>query len=228
MPSVYIRNTSGSSLDIATIGLVLNKDQVTSEPFDLEDLQKSGEIKKYQQLHFIQLVDEPEMKRLMTPQPVSTVEIVEEVFSSIEQPIAIQKAVEDVKKSLSVLESLLSNKPATVHPVKSKTKPTLPTEETEAGQGIKETASAETSDEDEVIPENPPKGMSPLNDASKRFFGKSPYTQPLPLEDKNAFIHSCNDVRILREIAVFENPGIIKSLAKQKLREVKAAIKPAV
>ncbi len=223
---VYIQNTSGSQLEVATVSLIMEKDAISSEPFPLSQLQNSGEIKKYQQLHFIQLLTAEQAAKLRTPAKLAPTaeELTEEVLGSIEQPTEVQEALTNLRKGLDALEALITGKSV----ISQKTKPTPKPPTSESEQGTHEESSTEDSareDEDESIPDTPPAGMSPMNDPVKKFFGKPPYNTPLGYQDQLKYITNCNDIGILREIAMFAPKGRVKDLTKKKLREAKSMAK---
>jgi len=72
--------------------------------------------------------------------------------------------------------------------------------------------------DDEYIPNEPPAGMHPINDIVKRFLGYPPYTVGYTPQEKGAFLTKCDDVGILREIAIYARAGKVKDAAKSQLR----------
>lgn len=236
---VYVHNVSGSQLDVATLGLVLEKDQITPEAFELNKLNSSSEIKKLSNLHFIELLSEEEFEQMKEVKQaeqavaLSTSEKVHEAFFGDIDAMEIQRlesAASKVRESLGILEALISGKkvPAKVPVVKASG---IPVSETEAGvggistkassEGKDENAAGNEQDDDDFIPDLPPKGMSPRNDPAKKFLGFPPFNTPMDYNEKKKFLDACSDIGILKEIAVFEKPGPMKSMVKERLKEVK-------
>lgn len=231
---VHIKNTSGSALEIATVALLMEKDTISSASFPLEDLDASNEIQKFKQLHFIQLLSPDEANVARAKAAIAQVEeqqrtIADDVLDTIEQTKDMQAAFLKVEKALSDLKSLLSGRKITTSKPTAPPKPEAMVSTEGAGEQAESTGSVEQTvtaskeaDDDEVIPDNPPLGMKPVNDPAKKFIGVEPYEQPLSYQEKLKFLSQCSDIGIVREIAIFEKPGRVKELAKKKLRECKA------
>lgn len=237
---LYIRNISGSQLDVATVGLVLEKDQITSEPFEYAKLSSSGEIKKLQNMHFIQLLDDAELAKVQAQKAADVeaekvqtpTEVADAFFNDIDskEQQRLAKAADKIREGLAVFEALLTGKKA---PKISKdvVPPVVPVGEHEseqggtttkvASEGKDENRAGNEPDDDEFIPETPPVGMTPRNDLAKKFLGFPPYNIPLEYDAKKAFLEKCHDVGLLREIAIFEKPGPMRMMIKARLKEAK-------
>lgn len=197
-PMVHIYNVSGSALEVATVGLVMEKGAISAEQYALSELDRSGEIKKYKQLHFIQLITPEQAEALRKP---PTQPILDEVLNSPEPTNQIKQALANLRKGLDSLEVLLSGKEV---PVDTSSK-------------------SDQTPEDDGIPAQPPKGMEPMNDPVKKLLGRAPYSGAASTQEQINYARTCNDPGILRELATFATDASVKNLARKKLREVSAA-----
>jgi len=231
--TVHIRNTSGSQLDVSTVGVVLEKDAITSDSYRLERLEDSGEIKKYLNLGFIQLLDDDAVAKLKASQQqvvkaaaALTLKDSDDILSNESEQL--EAATKKLQEAMDILKAVVSG--AKVPKTTKTAAPAIPTIETEAGQGKHITASTEGKDEnssaqgaddDEFFPEKPPTGMTPRNDVTKRFLGSAPYNVPMMDTLKKVTLENCLDIGTLREIILFEKPGEIRELAKAQLKKAK-------
>lgn len=222
---VYIRNISGSGLDLATTGF-LEKNQITSGTFEEREILRSPEIKKFLGLKFIELVTEEQLEKLNKELNAAKVApaTTEDFLDSVEQPQDVVKAVANVQSALDTLKALLEGKNVKVKRRGRPPKNVPPVEESEASQGESDENENTEDIQMDDIPDQPPAGMEPLNDPVKKMLGRKPYEKPLPNAEVKQFLTDSMDLGMLRELAVFLKPGPLKNLAKRKLREVSAKL----
>jgi hypothetical protein len=326
---VHIMNTTNSSLDLTALGLILDPRAVSADSFDLADVSKVPDVRKYVSLKLIALVSPEDAKAAriamaataaakpqvgpasngstrpaarpgdddivfepvtppahvvpahMVPKAVPAVQTPPSEFVAVsgdtEALVRIEAAVMAIQEQLKHIASLFTDKP-TATPVKVKRgRATLPAGQTESEQGstnaeapiedalspvvaalvppmrtaeapvaiptpsalpvtslpavAEMTATAQPKPpvappvsrnaelpDDEYIPNEPPAGMHPVNDIVKRFLGYPPYVQAYTPQEKGAYLTKCEDVGILREIAIYARPGKVKDAAKVQLR----------
>lgn len=221
---VYIRNISGSGLDLATTGF-LDKDKTTNSSFDEREIMRSAEVRKFLGLKYIELLTEEQLAELEKEKKAASVQP-SDFLDEVEQPKDVVQAVANVQQALDALKALVEGKNVKVPKRRGRpSKKQPPQAETESAQG--EFVDQSNSEENiplENIPDQPPAGMEPLNDPVKKMLGRKPYEKPLPDEEIKQFIQGSLDIGMLRELAVFLKPGSVKNLAKRKLREVGAKL----
>jgi hypothetical protein len=328
---VHIMNTTNSSLDLTALGLILDPRAVSADSFDLADVSKVPDVRKYVGLKMIALVSPEDAKAARiamaataaakpqvgpasngSTRPAARPGDDDIVFEPV-QPAAhvvpahmvtktapamvtppseftavagdtqalarIEATVTAIQAQLKHLGELFAGK-ATVAPAKvrkARGAAALPAGQTEGEQGATEadasieealspvvaalvppmrsaeapvaiptpsalpvtslpeasqrTATAQVRPpaappvsrnaelpDDEYIPNEPPAGMHPVNDIVKRFLGYPPYSQAYTPQEKGAYLTKCEDVGILREIAIYARPGKVKDAAKVQLR----------
>ena len=233
---VFIRNISGSALDLATTGLFMNKDAISKDSYELDQLNRSSEIRKFVGLKFIQLLSQDELDKVLASERVKSevkveTPVEEDFFSTMESSQAAAKAVDMVEKGLSVLKLLLKGeKVKKGKRGKEASKATPPAGETESSEGTftpEQTLDEQRADEADPIPDSPPPGMEPMNEPVKRLLGRPPYTKAAERSELEGFIQGTMDLGMLRELSTFLPVGELKSKAKKKLRQVQARLEKA-
>jgi len=232
---VHIHNTSGSCMDLTvSLGLFMDRDYITPDVFSLDQLQRNAEVQKYVNMKFLELLTFDEVAALKKSRGVPTKKVVEietEFFETMEQPLEIQQAIANLEQSLGTLKSLImGQKTKIVKPTKKKR--VVVAAEHEAAHGNVETKvntepnteAQGGSSEDDELDAPPPSGMLPINEPIKKLLGKAPYNKMQSSTEITKFIQGCMDLGMLRELAVFLDPGVLKTLAKKKLKQVQAQI----
>ena len=235
MSKVHIHNISGSNLELATVGTMMDKNLISYEAYDEAKLMESSEIQKYLTVGFIKFLtpEQAAQARADMTKPEPLPESVADLEMEVPQPL--QKAYKKLSEGLEILQKHMkeANKGATVNG-KSKQLPKstvisgnpsfVLTDDNGAitSKGVKKTAANE--DPENEFPQLPPPGMMPKNEPVKRFLGKPPYTQPMSPADQIKYIQECADIGILTEIAMLALPGKPRDLARQKLKEVRASL----
>lgn len=228
----HIHNISGSQLDVATIGAVMNVDAITYDTYEEDVLMKSPEIRRYiNELKFVELLTDKQVEafkkakeaKVVAEAKAKTEESVDlEFFGSMETVKEVQRSIANLEAGLEAVKAVINGKkmPKTVGTRRKKKE--VSAEESEKTQGSFATnESTEKSNDfatpeldDEDIPKTPPLGMTPMNDPSKTYLVSDP-------DKKIAYLNGCMDIGILREIAIFETDAKLKALATKKLGEAK-------
>ena len=234
---VHIHNVSGSNLELATIGTMMDRNMISYEAFDEAKLMESSEIQKYKATGFIKFLtpEQVAQARADSAKPEPLPESVADLEMEVPKPL--QAAHKKLSEGLDILQKFMANanKGPTVGDNAPKKMPTATvvsgnpnfviTDDNGAltGKVAKKTA-ASNEDPDDEFPKLPPPGMTPKNEPVKRFLGKPPYSQPMSPADQIKYITECADIGILTEIAMLALPGKPRDLARRKLKEVRASL----
>lgn len=222
---VYIHNISDSSIDLATTGVFLDKNAVSKDSYDAEELKRSSEIRKFVHLKMIELLTEAQYDKFIQKQDfekkaAEAEQQEQEFYDTQEPPKGVTEAFANVENALRNLRSLVEGKAVKVYKKRGpKPKNAPPAEETEKAQGTSEEVGMT-----DAIPDQPATGMEPMNDPVKKLLGRPPYSKASSDKEIKTFIMGSMDLGMLRELATFLKPGELKTMAKRKYREASAVL----
>ena len=236
---VHIHNTSGSNLELATIGTMMDRNMISYESYDADKLAESSEIQKFVSNGFIKLLTPQEAAAARVAKAEDKESNPESVADlEMETPPLLHQAQQKLSEGLSLLQKAMANansgpmvdgRSVKKNPVKTTVAGSPAFNIVDDGQSInvtqdKEPRTVEASGEDDEFPKLPPPGIMPRNEPVKKFLGKPPYSQPMGEKEQLAYLKECLDITILQEIAMLALPGRVRDLARKKVREVRSSL----
>lgn len=185
--------------------------------YKLSDLQTNAEIMNYMNNGYINFVEESEYQRLRKE---------EEKARAAAHPITVEDALEQdsparselekrlnaTKQALAALEALILNQDVLV-----KSKPTKVSGQTQAQNQAQ--VAPESLDDGLDLPVNAPTGYQP-QPKTMEYLRKSQV-------DKKAFLKTCRDLGILRDVAMFEPDAKLKAKIRKFIKKTETEIEEA-